>query len=99
MSSGEAMHIGCLRVVLHLPGVGSLKEKRSVIKSLIATSRSRFNVSIAEIGALDMWQSSAIGIVCVANDSAHVNRVMEKLIDTLESNPAVEVGEVELEML
>jgi uncharacterized protein YlxP (DUF503 family) len=93
------MHIGTLTIVLYLHDTGSLKDKRQILKSLIETTRQKFNISIAEIDDLDRWRRATIGVACVANDSAHVNRVLDKVLDTLESNPAVEVGEVALEML
>ena len=42
---------------------------------------------------------ATIGIACVSNDGAHVNRVLDKVLDTIESNPSYDVGEVEMEML
>lgn len=92
------MHIGTLTVVLYLHAAESLKDKRQVVKSLIETTRQKFNILIAEVDDLDKWRKATIGIACVANDKAYVNRVLDKVVDTLESNPAVEVGEVELEL-
>ena len=93
------MHIGTLTVVLYLHAAESLKDKRQIIKSLIETTRQKFNISIAEVDDLDKWRKATIGIACVANDKAFVNRVLDKVVNTLENNPAVEVGEVELELL
>ena len=92
------MHIGTLTVVLYLHAAESLKDKRQIIKSLIETTRQKFNISIAEVDDLDKWRKATIGIACVANDKAFVNRVLDKVVNTLENNPAVEVGEVELEL-
>ncbi|MCW3096643.1 MAG: hypothetical protein JWL77_2261 [Chthonomonadaceae bacterium] len=92
------MHIGTLTVVLYLHAAESLKDKRHVVKSLIETTRQKFNISIAEVDDLDKWRKATIGIAFVANDKAYVNRVLDKVVNTLESNPAVEVGEVELEL-
>jgi hypothetical protein len=93
------MHIGTLTVTLHLGEGSSLKDKRSVIKSLVETTRQKFNVSIAEVDDLDSLRRATLGIAVVSNDSAHCNRVLDKLLDHLESNPAFSVGEVQLEML
>jgi uncharacterized protein len=93
------MHIGALTVTIYLGEGGSLKDKRQVVKSLIETTRQKFNVSIAEIADLDLWQKATVGIATVSNDKAHVNRVLDKVLDFFESNPAISVGEVELEML
>ena len=93
------MHIGTLTVVLHLHDAESLKDKRQIIKSLMETTRQKFNISIAEVDDLDKWRQATIGVAFVANDSQHVNRVLDKVLDTLESNPALDVGEVEMELL
>ena len=93
------MHIGTLTVTIYLAEGSSLKDKRQVLKSLIETTRQKFNVSVAEVGDLDLWRKATLGIAVVSNDSAHCNRVLDKLLDTWEAIPAFEVGEVDLEML
>jgi uncharacterized protein YlxP (DUF503 family) len=93
------MHIGTLTILLRMQDTQSLKDKRQIIKGLIETTRRKFNISIAEVDNLDAWRTATIGIACVANDAAYVNRVLDKVVDTLESNPQVEVAEIDLEML
>lgn len=93
------MHIGTLTITLYMHDTESLKDKRQIIKSLVETTRRKFNISIAEVDDLDLWRRAVIGVACVANESAHVNRVLDKVLDTIESNPAVDVGEVEMELL
>ena len=61
--------------------------------------RRKFNVSVAEVDDLDKWRRATIGIVSVANDVQYLNGQMDKIVEALESNPAVEVGEVDLELL
>lgn len=92
------MIVGTLIITLHLQASESLKDKRQIIKSLIETTRQKFNVSIAEVDALDKWQVAIIGVACVANETQHVNRVLDKLLDTIENNPLVDLGEVEMEI-
>jgi uncharacterized protein YlxP (DUF503 family) len=93
------MHIGTLTITLYLHDTESLKDKRQIIKSLIETNRRKFNISIAEVDALDKWRKAVIGIACVANDGKYVNQVLDKVLDSIESDPQLDVGEVELEML
>lgn len=85
--------------MLHLHDTGSLKDKRQIIKSVVETTRQKFNISMAEVDDLDSWRRATIGVACVANEVQHVNRILDKVIDTLESNPALDVGEVSLELL
>jgi uncharacterized protein len=93
------MHIGTLTIVLYMHDTESLKDKRQILKSLIETARNKFNVSIAEVDDMDLWRRATVGVACVANEGAFVNRVLDKVLDHFESSPRVEVGEVELEML
>ncbi len=92
------MHIGTLTIVLHLHDTESLKDKRQIIKSLIETTRQKFNISIAEVDDLDAWRRATIGVAFVSNDKQYVNRVLDKVLDTLESNPLLDVGEVDMEV-
>ena len=50
------MVIGVLQVEMHLPNTHSLKDKRSVVKSLKDQLRGRFNVAVAELAADEKWQ-------------------------------------------
>ena len=92
------MHLGTLVITLHLHDTQSLKDKRQIIKSLVETTRQKFNISIAEVDDLDSWRRAQIGIACVANDKRYVNQVLDKVLDSIESNPSVDVGEVSLEL-
>ena len=92
------MHIGTLQVSLVLGEGSSLKDKRHVIKSLVETVRRRFNVSIAEVDDLNAWRRATLGVACVANDPRHVNRVLDSVLDHLESMPEIDVGAVEMEI-
>ncbi len=93
------MHIGTLTIVARMRDTESLKDKRQIIKSVIETTRQKFNISIAEVDDLDQWRKATLGVAFVSNDKQHVNRVLDKVLDTLESNPLLDVGEVEMEIL
>lgn len=92
--------IGLCTIKLHLPGVKSLKEKRGILKSLLARLHSAFSVSAAEIDYLDVWQSSLIAIVVVSNSPVHVQRVLQNACDWIEHHfPNVTILDQELEVL
>ena len=93
------MVVGILVVELYIPRNGSLKGKRQVIKSLKERVKSRFNVSIAEVGDLDLWQKAVLGIACVANERGFVNGVLDHVLDFIVSNPRVEVVHYDLQMV
>ena len=92
--------VGICTLELHLPGVGSLKEKRSILKSMLARLHNTFNVSAAEVDHHDMWQSAAIGIASVSNSTAHVNRVIQQVIDWVETHyPDAYITDQDIEIL
>ena len=80
------MIIGACTLHLYLPGVASLKEKRSVVKPLLNQLRKRFELAAAEIEHHDVWQTSDIGIVAVSNDAGHIYSVLEKAVHWVEDN-------------
>lgn len=80
------MIIGACTVQLYLPGVNSLKEKRSRLKPILIDIRRRFNTAAVEIDNHDVWQSAGIAIVAVANESNHIYSVLEKAVHWIEEN-------------
>ena len=75
------MPVGYCLLEMRLPESGSLKGKRSVLRSVTQRVRSRYNVSVAEIGDHDSWQMMTIGISCVSNSGAHCREQLEKVVD------------------
>lgn len=71
-------------VQLHLPESRSLKDKRQVVKSLKERIRNRFNVSIAEVDYMDLWQRCAIAIAVVSTTRAHADEVLANVVDFVE---------------
>ena len=94
------MSIGLLILELHLAGCGSLKEKRSRLKPLMARLHNQFNVSVAEVDHLDVWQSSVVACTLVSNDPNHTRRALQKIVNWVETNwRAVEVVDSQIELL
>jgi uncharacterized protein YlxP (DUF503 family) len=73
------MFVGVLRLTLHLPAPGSLKSKRHLLRSALDRVKARFNVSIAEVGANDLWQRAVVGVAAVGNDQPFVNETLDKV--------------------
>lgn len=74
------MVVGVLRLTLYIHGAASLKDKRQVLRKVTDRLRSRFNVSVAEVGDNDVWQRAVVGIAAVANDHSFVNEVLDKCV-------------------
>ncbi len=80
------MPIGMLTLTLHLPACASLKEKRRRLRPLLQRLHREFNVAVAEIDALDTWQTAVVGCVTLSNDSAHARRVLESVRQWVETH-------------
>lgn len=78
------MVIGICKVVLSIEDAFSLKEKRSIVKSIIGRIKSRYNASIAEVDSNDAWKSAVLGIACVTNESAHADSMMSDIVSFIE---------------
>ncbi|HEY54434.1 MAG TPA: DUF503 domain-containing protein [Caldilineae bacterium] len=77
------MVIGTALIELDIPASASLKDKRRVVRSVIARLRRDYNFSVAEVDALDQWQRAVIGISAVSNDARYTHGLLEKAIAAL----------------
>lgn len=68
----------------------SLKQKRSIIKSLLAKIRNNFNVSIAELDYQDLWQRTKLGIAIISNELNYAEQVMQEVLRVIDSYPELE---------
>jgi uncharacterized protein YlxP (DUF503 family) len=94
------MIIGICTVVLEIPASQSLKDKRRVVKSILAKVRNQYNVSIAEVDANDAWQSAVLGMACVSNDASYAHRLLTKIVEMIgNSRFDAEVAEYQIEIL
>lgn len=92
------MNIGVCKLKLHIPGSQSLKDKRSVVKSITSRLQNQFNISIAEVDDHDRWQIATIGIACVSNHNYRVDEVISSVISAIEHDyPNVEIIEKEID--
>ncbi len=94
------IRIGVLTLELQIPGCTSLKEKRSRLKPLLSRLHREFNISAAEVDHQDAWQAAVIACAIVSNDPAHSQRVLQQVVQWLESNwPDVEIVEDRIELI
>ena len=71
-------------VKLRLEGVFSLKDKRRILKSLLARLPQHFNVAVAEVDCQDMWHTAVIALVTVGNDGGYLHGLLEKTVAWIE---------------
>jgi uncharacterized protein YlxP (DUF503 family) len=82
---------------LSLHGITSLKEKRSIVKSLIGRLKSRFNISIAEVGHQDSKSIAVIGIAVVSNEARFIEKQFDSILDFMRNDGRFYLGQVERE--
>ena len=73
------MVIGLCTLELNIPAATSLKDKRQVVKSVIARLRNEFNVSVAEVDQLDSRQSAVIAAVTVSGDRDYAHALLTRV--------------------
>lgn len=94
------MAIGYCQIDLHIPDSHSLKDKRSVVRSIVARVSQQFNASIAELDHQDVWQAATLEVACVSNESARLHQLLEQVVRWVRMNrPDVEVVDYRIEML
>jgi uncharacterized protein YlxP (DUF503 family) len=72
--------------VLSLPGCASLKEKRSVVRSLKDRLHARFRVSVSETGLQDVLARAQLSMAVVATDRNFAETVLDKADHMVQQN-------------
>ena len=72
------MIVGLIVWELHLASCQSLKDKRSVLKSLKDRLHQRFNVSVAETAHQELWQRAELTASVVSTDRRHAESVLRE---------------------
>jgi len=93
------MVVGVLRLSLSIPAARSLKDKRQVVRKVTDRVRSRFDVSVAEVGENDIWQRAQLGIAVVGNDRRFVNEVLDKVRGFVDQLYLAPILDQELELM
>jgi len=85
------MFTGSLALDLLLGDVHSLKEKRAVVRPIVAELQRKYVVSAAEAGHLDLHRRALVGVAVVAADARHCIEVLDACERLVASRPEVEV--------
>ena len=80
------MTIAVITFRLRAPWVHSLKEKRMIVKSLIAKLQNRFHVSAAEVDEQVTHQVIVIGVAAIVPHNAMADSLMEEISLFVEEN-------------
>ena len=85
------MKIATITFKLHAPWVHSLKEKRMIVKSLVAKLQNKFHVSAAEIDEQDTHQIIVIGVAAIVPHNAMADSLMDEISEFVETNTEAEI--------
>jgi len=92
------MDIAVMTFRLHAPWVHNLKEKRMIVKSLIAKLQNRYHVSVAEIDEQDTHQIIVIGVAAIVPHNAMADSLMDDISMFIEENTEAEILDEEREI-
>ena len=93
------MVVGLGIITFRLHDCRSLKGKRKVIKSIIKQMQNRFNISVSEVGANDVYQRAEIGFALVGNDRMAINSKADKVLNMVDDLGLAEMIDSEMEIL
>ncbi|MDI6448846.1 DUF503 domain-containing protein [Anaerobaca lacustris] len=92
------MLVGTMTAQMYMHGIGSLKEKRSIVKSVIGRLKSRYNVSVSEIEHQDNKTIAVIGIAVVGNDSQFIGQQLDAVLNFMRNDARFYLGQVDREI-
>lgn len=92
------MIVAMVSVGLHLPACNSLKEKRGIVKRLVARLRHDLNVSVAEVGDQDSWRRCELGVAIAAGSEVGARKVAQQVEKIVWREPRVEPAHIVVEI-
>ncbi len=91
--------MGVCQIDLFIGESRSLKGKRQVLRKILDRAKSKFNVSIAEVGDHELWQRAEVGFCVVGNDRRFVDSALSKILSFIEQLHVAEITRAETEIL
>jgi uncharacterized protein len=86
------MYIGALTLDVLLGDIRSLKQKRSVVRPLVAELRRRHpGVAIAETGHLDLHRRAEIGVAVVSATAGNATQLLDECERMVAAHPEIEL--------
>ncbi|MEU6712645.1 DUF503 domain-containing protein [Nonomuraea sp. NPDC046802] len=86
------MYVGALTLDILLGDVRSLKQKRSVVRPLIAELQRRYpSIAVAETGHLDLHRRAEVGVAVVSASAGNCNEVLNACERMVAFRPEIEL--------
>lgn len=92
------MIVGTLSLVIGIPEAFSLKDKRRVVKSLKDRIAQRFNVSVAEVGDLELYNRAELGAAMVGNDAGYVEGGLQQVVNFVQNDRRCVLDEFSIDL-
>ncbi len=93
------MVVGVIRLELVLYGPSSLKEKRGIVRRILGRIRSRFPVSAAEVGDLEFYQRSVVGLCMVHYSEIDIRNTFNSIENEILATALADISERQIEIL
>ena len=93
------MVIGCCSIKFYLHGNRSLKGKRQVVRAIKDRVKNNFNVSVAEVGDQDIWQTLHIGIAAVGSARSYMDGLLTRVVDAIDRMNLAEITDCKTETM
>ncbi|GAB3683180.1 DUF503 domain-containing protein [Saccharopolyspora tripterygii] len=93
------MYVGALELDVLLGDVHSLKQKRAVVRPVLAELRRRFEVAVSEAGDQDLHRRALLGVAAVSGDASHVREVLDACERLVAARPELELLSARQRML
>jgi uncharacterized protein YlxP (DUF503 family) len=93
------MFTGILTLDVLLGDVHSLKEKRGLVKPVVAELRRKFEVAAAEAGYLDLHRRAQIGVAVVGATAEHCRDVLDACERMVAARPELELLSVRQQLI
>jgi uncharacterized protein YlxP (DUF503 family) len=90
------MIVSMIQIIFEIPDITNIKEKRRIIKSVLAKMKQRFHLSAAEIDLQDSLSFSQIGGAIVSNSRTFGESVLQKAFDMIERETNVRIQDMKI---
>lgn len=89
------MYASCFEVTMTVPGAASLKDRRSVVKSVKERCKNRFNISVVECGEDGKWQKARLGFALAAVSASAAEQQTQTIIGYLYEDDRIVIIDIE----
>ena len=90
------MVVSMIQMIFEIPDIGSIKEKRRIVRSVKDKLQRRFNMSVAEVDLQDSLSFAQIGGALVSNSKTFGESVLQKAFAIIENEVPVRIQDISI---